>query len=145
MTTNAPYSSLWRVESPVRRLHTSSILAWSGSALAAFVGFSGAVAQSWAVPLAAFCGGMGIAFACRIVTDARSRSRTRRSAAMAPASRPLLRDRFTGGGIWQEIDRNRDLLHLLKEKTRPHADTALLPITPLPDPQFTAVIGTISE
>lgn len=125
MTTNASYSPLWRVESPVRRLRVSSILAWSGSALAAFAGFSGAVAQAWTLPLVAFCAGMGVAFTCHSVAVARRRSKARTSVAASDlAPRSSTCEHLAGFGIWQEIDRNRDLLHLLQEKTRPQTSAA---------------------
>ena len=125
MTTNASYSPLWRVESPVRHPHTSSLLAWSSSALPAFAGFSGAVAQAWTLPLAAFCAGMGVAFTCHSVAVARRRSKARTSVVASDlVPRSSTCEHLTRYGIWQEIDRNRDLLHLLLEKTRPQTSAA---------------------
>jgi hypothetical protein len=114
----------------VRRLAAWSMVAWSGMVLAAWVGLSGAVAGFWALAATAFCAGAGIAFAYR-------RYEVRASVAGSdPAPPPLARMPFIGLGVWQEIDRNRDLLHLLKEKTRPRADTVRFPVAPSPEPQF---------
>ncbi|MCL1635948.1 hypothetical protein M2650_15095 [Luteimonas sp. SX5] len=109
MTTNF-YSPPWPFSARIRRLDKGSLLAWSSTVLATLAGFSGAIDQSWAVPLVAFCAGMGVAFACR------SAAASCRRNAMA-GRQPSARAPSASQGIWQEIDHHRDLLHLLHEKT----------------------------
>jgi len=102
----------------VRRLAAWSMVAWSGTVLAAWTGLTGAVAGFWALAAAAFCAGAGIAFAYRHHKVPGS------AAGSDPAPPPPARVPFIGLGVWQEIDRNRDLLHLLQQRARPLAHSS---------------------
>lgn len=118
MTTNS-YSPPWRSPVRIRRLDKRSLLAWSSTILAAFAGLSGAIDQRWAILLFAFCAGMGVAFACRSATAACRCNATDGQPASTHAHSALQ-------SIWQDIDRHRDLLHLLQER-KPPADARLRP------------------
>lgn len=106
------YSPLRQVESRLRP-NALSILAWASAALAAFAGLYGVIAQAWAMPLIAFCAGVGVASAYA------SRCRGGRETATFSdlAQPPSPPDPSAGRNVWQEIDRNQDLLHLLHERT----------------------------
>lgn len=99
----------------VRRRAALSTMAWSGTALAVWVGLSSAVAALWEIAAIAFCAGAGIAFAYRRHT-VRALVAESKLTPPPPTYMP-----FIGLGVWQAIDRDRDLLHLLQQ--RAHSPT----------------------
>jgi len=116
-----PSSSLPRAVSGAGRHRGFLLLASLAATLAALFYLLGLLQDRSTIALVSFAAGGCFATACRIRLGPLSRRWQHRFTDGAAAAAPRFRtaeDAFDGGGVWQEIDGNRDLLHLLHERGR---------------------------